>query len=77
MTEYVNKTTTVEKHPQLGISMVFIHPCRHAEVILKLSQEAMKNNKDIIVEQYMFIFLKFISSVVPSLEMDFTTEIDL
>lgn len=33
MTEYVNKTTTVEKHPHLGTPMVFIHPCRHAEVI--------------------------------------------
>jgi len=37
MGEYINKTTTVEKHPQLGTPMVFIHPCRHSEVILKLT----------------------------------------
>lgn len=57
--------------------MVFIHPCRHAEVIKKLSSEAMKNGKEIKVEHYMFIFLKFISSVMPNLEMDFTTEVEL
>lgn len=50
MSEYVNKTTTVEKHPQLDIPMVFIHPCRHAEVIKTLTTEAMKNSKDITVE---------------------------
>ena len=50
MGEYQDKTATVENHPQLGTPMVFIHPCRHADVIKKLSQDAMKNGKDIIVE---------------------------
>lgn len=76
MTEYKDKTVTVENHPQLNVPMVFIHPCRHADVIKALVKQAMEGGKSIKVEQYMFIFLKFISSVMPGLEMDYTTEVE-
>ena len=76
MTEYKDKTVTVENHPQLNVPMVFIHPCRHADVIKTLVNQAIEGGKEIKIEQYMFIFLKFISSVMPGLEMDYTTEVE-
>lgn len=76
MTEYKDKTVTVENHPQLNVPMVFIHPCKHADVIKTLVNQAIQGGKEIRVEQYMFIFLKFISSVMPGLEMDYTTEVE-
>jgi ubiquitin-like-conjugating enzyme ATG3 len=30
--DYANKTVTMETHPLLNVSMVSVHPCRHAEV---------------------------------------------
>ena len=77
MSEYVNKTATMERNVQVNQNLVFIHPCRHAEVIKKLTTQAINNDKDIKVEDYLFIFLKFVSSVMPSLELDFTLEIEL
>ncbi len=76
MPEYIEKTVTEEDHPHLGTPMIFIHPCRHADVIKTLANQAMKGGKNIKVEQYLFIFLKFISSVCPGLELDYTTEIE-
>jgi ubiquitin-like-conjugating enzyme ATG3 len=76
MSEYKDKTVTVENHPHLNVPMVFIHPCRHADVVKTLVAQAMESGKEIKVEQYMFIFLKFISSVMPGLEMDYTTEVE-
>lgn len=77
MGEYKDKTVTFDKHPHLDVHMANIHPCRHAEVIKTLVNQAKSNGKDIKPDQCLFIFLKFISSVMPSLEIDFTTEIEI
>lgn len=77
LSEYKDKTVTFEKFPHINIDMASIHPCRHADVIKFLVNEAMNNGEEIKVQQYLFIFLKFISSVMPTLEIDFTTEIKL
>jgi ubiquitin-like-conjugating enzyme ATG3 len=61
----------------LGMTMASLHPCKHSHVIKTLIDEAQKNGNKIVVEQYLFIFLKFINSVMPTLEIDFTTEIAL
>ena len=96
------KTVTVEDHPHRssGGKVVSIHPCRHAEVMKKLSgvvsrrqeeeedggEEGNKEEgegpsqpttpsppqNDFKVEHYMVLFLKFISSVVPSISYDYT-----
>lgn len=77
MSEYKDKTVSLEKHPHLNIQMVSIHPCKHADVVKTLVTRAIDNGNDIMVNQYMFIFLKFIGSVMPSLELDYTTEIEI
>lgn len=76
MSEYKDKTVSLENHPHLGRQMICIHPCKHAEVVKTLVHKAIENGKDIKVNQYLFIFLKFISSVMPGLELDYTTEIE-
>lgn len=69
------KTVTVENHPHREASgtVVSIHPCRHGAVMKKLAGVVASNQQnDFDVEQYMVLFLKFISSVVPTIEYDYT-----
>lgn len=79
--DHVGKTVTVEKHPHLGTSHASIHPCRHAQVMKKMLDMAQggakgsddgKKKEPISVEQSLFLFLKFISSVIPTIEYDYT-----
>jgi ubiquitin-like-conjugating enzyme ATG3 len=77
MGEYKDKTVTFDRHPHLDVHMANIHPCRHADVIKTLVNQAMGNGREIKPDQCLFIFLKFISSVMPALEIDFTTEIEI
>eukprot|EP00924_Labyrinthula_sp_SR-Ha-C_P009489 snap_masked-scaffold_2-processed-gene-25.30-mRNA-1 protein AED:0.03 eAED:0.03 QI:0/0.5/0.33/1/1/1/3/18/280 len=73
MQDYTNKTVTLEKHPHLSskISYATIHPCRHASVMKKIMDRMEKPT----VEQYLFVFLKFLQSVIPTIEYDFTVQI--
>ena len=53
--------------------------CKHAHVMKKLvdqmaSYEGGGPTKSVDVKQYMFIFLKFISSVIPTIEYDYTLQ---
>lgn len=81
--DHANKTVTVEPHPFLNLSHASIHPCKHASVMKKIvdqmssSTENNKNKADdkTNVKNYMFIFLKFISSVIPTIEYDFTMQV--
>ena len=77
MGEYKDKTVTFDKQPHISSSMANIHPCRHAEVIRTLVNQAINNGRDINPDQCLFLFLKFISSVMPNLEIDFTTDFEI
>lgn len=72
--DYVEKTATIEGHPALGGAAVSIHPCRHAATMKTLvaaaAATAAPGAAPVAVEAYLFIFLKFFSSVVPLLEYD-------
>lgn len=122
MTDYRDKTVTIEKAPwDSGLTVISIHPCRHANVmrvlldraeararakheeqhqqqddddvapqIAKLGlndgatdepsedwEEIDKSEPDVAhsaipVDQYLVIFLKFIASVTPGIEHDYT-----
>ncbi|KAH3743976.1 autophagy protein 3 [Pelomyxa schiedti] len=74
--DHAHKTVTMDNHPHLGIQTAFIHPCRHAEVMKKIIQRQIDAGKEARVDQYMVLFLKFISSVIPTIEHDFTMEIE-
>eukprot|EP01132_Coremiostelium_polycephalum_P002298 gene2298-2834_t len=74
--DHAHKTVTIDVHPHLGISFAYIHPCRHAAVMKKLITKQCENGKEPRVDQYLFLFLKFISVVIPTIEYDFTLEFD-
>ncbi len=78
MQDYANKTVTIEPHPHLagGVSYASIHPCRHAEVMKKIVGTLTEGGRKAEPSQYLFIFLKFIQSVVPTMNYDTTIEVE-
>lgn len=73
--DHVNKTVTVEPHPHLIVVHASIHPCKHAEVMKRLVDQMKESGKIVKVDSYMFLFLKFISSVIPTIEYDYTMQV--
>lgn len=74
--DHAKKTVTIEAHPHLGYQCAFIHPCKHAAVMKKIIARVMENGRTPRVDQYLFLFLKFISAVIPTIEYDFTVEME-
>mmetsp|Transcript_9784 Transcript_9784/g.19218 ORF Transcript_9784/g.19218 Transcript_9784/m.19218 type:complete len:345 (+) Transcript_9784:467-1501(+) len=77
MQDYANKTVTIEPHPQLagGVRYASIHPCKHADVMKKIVAQLNEGGKKADPSQYLFIFLKFIQSVIPTINYDNTIEV--
>jgi ubiquitin-like-conjugating enzyme ATG3 len=69
--EHVNKTVTYERHSHEHFSCPTIHPCKHAETMLKLY------NPEINIKLYLIIFIKFIQTMIPNIECDFTSSVKL
>lgn len=78
--DHAHKTVTFDEFPHLvGVQMAYIHPCKHAAVMKKIiarQMEAGGSAANITVEQYLILFIKFISAVIPTIEYDFTMEIE-
>jgi len=74
--DHAHKTVTIDEHPHLGIPFAYIHPCNHASVMKKICDRLAQNGKELRVDQYMFLFLKFISAVIPTIDYDFTMAMD-
>ena len=47
MSEYANKTVTIEENPFLGIKQASIHPCKHASVMKYFIETAKENGVSI------------------------------
>jgi len=76
MQDYVQRTVTVEDHPHLsGAHHLSIHPCQHAAVMKNIVRNLSKGITAPTVEMYLFIFLKFVSSIIPTINYDFTFEV--
>jgi len=76
--DHAKKTITMETHPHLpGPPMASIHPCRHADVIKRLIEQLADNGKELGVHQYLLIFLKFVQAVVPTIEYDYTRNVNV
>lgn len=74
--DHKKKTITMEGHPHLpGPPMASIHPCRHAEVMKRIIEQFSDNGKELNVQQYLIIFLKFLQAIIPTIEYDFTRNI--
>jgi ubiquitin-like-conjugating enzyme ATG3 len=85
MQDYAHKTVTMESHPHLSNALhASIHPCRHAQVMkrivtnltISMSQDEGSSSTPPKVEGYLFIFLKFVSSIIPTINYDFTIEVN-
>jgi len=76
LSEYVSKTVTVDPHPLTGTPTVSIHPCKHAQVMKKVVQDWIDQGITPRTDLALFVFLKFISGVVPTINYDFTMDIE-
>ncbi len=74
--DYAGKTATIETHPHLPSDGIYvsIHPCRHAETMKRILEGVAGDNMQSLptVESYLFFFLKFIASMIPTIEYDYT-----
>ena len=77
MEDYAYKTVTVERHPCLGTNQVSIHPCNHSKMLKHFIDILSENGTQAQVHHALFVFLKFLSSVVPTIEYDFTMDLSL
>ncbi|PRP82954.1 hypothetical protein PROFUN_06731 [Planoprotostelium fungivorum] len=66
--EHVNKTVTIASHPHTGIPQAYIHPCKHALVMKKIIGRMVDSGKTPRVDQYLFLFLKFLHAAIPTIE---------
>mmetsp|Transcript_44177 Transcript_44177/g.71915 ORF Transcript_44177/g.71915 Transcript_44177/m.71915 type:complete len:303 (+) Transcript_44177:179-1087(+) len=75
--DHAKKTVTMEAHPYKGgLPYASIHPCRHAEAMKRIIDNVEDAGKQLRVDQYLFLFLKFMSSVIPTIEYDYTFGVD-
>ncbi|KAJ9510187.1 hypothetical protein QJQ45_015660, partial [Haematococcus lacustris] len=73
--EHARKTITIDPHPHLAITAASIHPCRHAETMKRLVDNLQAVGKEFSVNHYLVLFLKFIASVVPTIQYDYTMSV--
>eukprot|EP00397_Hematodinium_sp_SG-2012_P055844 GEMP01068465.1.p1 GENE.GEMP01068465.1~~GEMP01068465.1.p1 ORF type:complete len:306 (+),score=56.03 GEMP01068465.1:199-1116(+) len=76
LSAYQSKTVTVDPHPFTRLPTASIHPCKHAQVMKKVVDDWVKQGITPRVDLALFVFLKFISSVVPTVNYDFTMDIE-
>lgn len=75
--DHAKKTVTIDDHPHLSGKFASVHPCRHSFVMKKIFGELAARGGEPRVDQYLIIFLKFIASIVPTIEYDYTMEFAL
>jgi ubiquitin-like-conjugating enzyme ATG3 len=104
ISDYANKTVTIENHPHVAGPHASIHPCQHGKVMCTIVQNLIKasaekqqqaaaasvgaavaataesqvvgtTDEGPCVEMYIFIFLKFVSSIIPTINYDFTMDV--
>jgi len=86
MSDYANRTVTIETHPHVTGPHASIHPCQHGKVMKTIVRNLINaSSSDDLdgndgeegpsIEMYLFIFLKFVSSIIPTINYDFTMEV--
>jgi len=88
ISDYANRTVTVENHPHVSGPHASIHPCQHGAVMKTIVRNLTKDSSNDggeggggsgsngpSVEMYLFIFLKFVSSMIPTIRYDFTMDV--
>ena len=54
--------------------MLTIHPCKHSEVMKRFIEESKSRGKKIKPYQALLVFLKFMSSVMPTVHYEQGTD---
>ena len=74
--DYARRTVTFETHPHLPLPHASIHPCKHPQAMKRIIDHMTNNGKTTPPrpDQAMFIFLKFLQSVVPTINYDYTLD---
>jgi len=80
ISDYAHRTVTVENHPHVTGPHASIHPCQHGAVMKTIVRNLTKDGENDSshgpsVEMYLFIFLKFVSSMIPTISYDFTMDV--
>lgn len=75
--DHAHKTVTIEDHPHLPGKHASIHPCRHGAVMKKIIDVLLSRGVEPEVDKYLFLFLKFMASVIPTIEYDNTMDFDV
>jgi len=76
--DHAKKTVTMDAHPHLPVGlMASVHPCRHADIMKKIIQTVEEGGKELGVHMYLIIFLKFVQTVIPTIEYDFTQNFEM
>jgi ubiquitin-like-conjugating enzyme ATG3 len=78
MEEYRDATLTNESFKFIeGAVMPTVHPCKHANVLKEMSDtiEEGGNKFKVQPEMALFIFLKFIATVIPTVQFDLTGDL--
>eukprot|EP01053_Blabericola_migrator_P013092 Blabericola_migrator_1__13091@NODE_88_length_14618_cov_150_951275_g79_i0_p6_GENE_NODE_88_length_14618_cov_150_951275_g79_i0NODE_88_length_14618_cov_150_951275_g79_i0_p6_ORF_typecomplete_len441_score77_23Autophagy_N/PF03986_13/1_6e33Autophagy_act_C/PF03987_15/3_3e23Autophagy_C/PF10381_9/9_3e03Autophagy_C/PF10381_9/3_9e09DUF4611/PF15387_6/0_22Dehydrin/PF00257_19/0_53Dehydrin/PF00257_19/4_1e02DNA_pol_phi/PF04931_13/0_91_NODE_88_length_14618_cov_150_951275_g79_i01126412586 len=76
-TDYLSKTVTVDPHPFTGVPTVSVHPCKHASVMKTVAQNWLRSGMQPRHDLALFVLLKMVSSVVPTINYDFTIDIEM
>ncbi|KAJ1450202.1 autophagocytosis associated protein [Pelagophyceae sp. CCMP2097] len=75
ISDYAKRTVTFEMHPHLSSAHASIHPCKHPNVMKRILDNISRADAPPpSPDQALFIFLKFIQNVVPTINYDFTLE---
>ncbi|XP_062164203.1 autophagy-related protein 3-like [Alnus glutinosa] len=75
--DHAHKTVTIEDHPHLPGKHASVHPCRHGAVMKKIIDVLISHGVEPEVDKYLFLFLKFMASVIPTIEYDNTMDFDV
>eukprot|EP00250_Pteridium_aquilinum_P015251 c22475_g1_i2 orf=298-1212(+) len=75
--DHAHKTVTIEDHPHMAGKHASVHPCRHGAVMKKIIDVLLSRGVEPEVDKYLFLFLKFVASVIPTIEYDYTMDFDL
>lgn len=80
MQDYANRTVTMEPHPHRhALVHASVHPCQHGAVMKRIvanMRDQAGDTSEIRSDQYLFLFLKFIQSVIPTIDYDHTIEVN-
>ena len=57
--------------------MLTIHPCKHSDVMKRFVEESKSKGKKIKPHMYLIIFLKFMSSVMPTIHYDQSIDVEI